>query len=536
MYCPDEHLSVADIVEATQVYAAFGAIALAPAPSATTAVVTSAAPSFESLLDRPGLAWMGQNTTHLEPPPEVVAALPESTRRREFQLYAPGPRLRGAARADRRRPRPGRGGAVMITDGAVGGLHHVCTALAAGLSRLITTDPGWPWQARFVGFAGVPVTAVPVYSPEQGYRLSADQLAEVIEPRSLIYLIDPLNPLGSSYGRDELAAIVDLARASDAMIVHDCTYRHFAAGHTLVAELYPEGTFTTYSFSKWLGLAGLRVGAVVGRPGLMERLTEVRPTRSAPASRPSGRRSPAWRSRGPGSAGCGPSTRANQQVVSDAVDRSGLGRVPGRAFAGQLRRRRHRRSGWTAERCARRCSTRTCSSGRARTSRRSSASASSRSAPRCRPTGRSGSRPPGPRWAPAGPGFREGRGAYRDIGLSARSTGRPPRWSWAPGRRRGAVPGRSWPSCALDLAAAAEPVINAYARAVRPGRAGEAAELEAEARAGRLRSGLHGVPVAVKDNMYLIRRADQQGLADQPDERASRPRRWWPGWSMRARW
>ena len=29
VYCPDEHLSVADIVEATQVYAAFAALALA---------------------------------------------------------------------------------------------------------------------------------------------------------------------------------------------------------------------------------------------------------------------------------------------------------------------------------------------------------------------------------------------------------------------------------------------------------------------------------------------------------------------------
>jgi acetylornithine deacetylase len=29
VYCPDEHLSTADIIEATQVYAAFGALALA---------------------------------------------------------------------------------------------------------------------------------------------------------------------------------------------------------------------------------------------------------------------------------------------------------------------------------------------------------------------------------------------------------------------------------------------------------------------------------------------------------------------------
>jgi aspartate/methionine/tyrosine aminotransferase len=97
----------------------------------------------------------------------------------------------------------------------------------------------------------------------------------VIEPRSLIYLIDPLNPLGSRYQRAELEAIVALARETQSLIVHDCTYRHFATGHSLVAELYPEGTFTTYSFSKWLGLAGMRLGAVIAEPQLLSSLTAV---------------------------------------------------------------------------------------------------------------------------------------------------------------------------------------------------------------------------------------------------------------------
>jgi aspartate/methionine/tyrosine aminotransferase len=225
---------------------------------------------FEALLKRPDLVWMGQNTTHLEPPPEVTQALLDSTRRREFQFYAPAlglAELRELIVADLGLP----GSTAMITDGAVGGLYHICTVLAPGLSRLITTDPGWPWPGRFVHLQGVPVTAVEVYSAEAGYKLTAAALAEVIEPGSLLYLIDPLNPLGSSYRRDELEAIVELARAHDAIVVHDCTYRHFADGHTLVAGLYPEGTLTTYSFSKWLGLAGLRLGAVVGRPELLGR-------------------------------------------------------------------------------------------------------------------------------------------------------------------------------------------------------------------------------------------------------------------------
>ena len=309
-----------------------------------------AAPSFEALLSRAGLAWMGQNTTHLEPPAEVIAALQDSTRRREFQLYAPAlgfERLRelilddlGLADTD---------AVAMITDGAVGGLYHVCTALAAGLSRLITTDPGWPWPARFVGLSGVPVTTIPVYASEQGYRLRADQLAEVIEPRSLIYLIDPLNPLGSCYGRDELAAIVELARASDSLIVHDCTYRHFARGHTLAAELYPEGTLTTYSFSKWLGLAGLRVGAVVGPPGLMGTLTGV-PSNPLGASIQAQRAAIAglevkdpWLSR------LRAVNAANQQTVSDAVTASGLGRVLVQPSHGNFLAVDITGSGWTAD-------------------------------------------------------------------------------------------------------------------------------------------------------------------------------------------
>ena len=288
--------------------------------------LATSAPSFEALLQRPGLAWMGQNTTHLEPPPEVTDALLDSTRRREFQFYAPAlgfAELRELIVDDLGLA----GSTAMITDGAVGGLHHLCTALAPRLSRLITTDPGWPWPGRFVELEGVPVTAVEVYSAEAGYKLSAAALAEVIEPGSLLYLIDPLNPLGSSYTRDELEAIVDVARAHDAIIVHDCTYRHFADAPTLVARLYPDATLTTYSFSKWLGLAGLRLGAVVGRPGLLDRLT-------ATPSNPLGANIQAQRAAIAGLKVKDPwlrrlrqVNRRNQQIVTEAVARSPVGHV-----------------------------------------------------------------------------------------------------------------------------------------------------------------------------------------------------------------
>lgn len=284
------------------------------------------APSFEALLSRPGLAWMGQNTTHLEPPPEVTEALLSSVQSREFQFYAPAlgfEELRQLIVEDLGLP----GAQAWITDGAVGGLHHICTALAGGISRVITTDPGWPWPGRFAGLEGIPVTTVDIYSDELGYTMQPCQLAEVLEPATLIYLIDPLNPLGSRYGREQLESIAALARETRSLIVHDCTYRHFATGHTLLAELYPEGTLTTYSFSKWLGLAGLRLGAVVAVPELLKRLTNV-PSNPLGASISAQRAAIAglkvkdhWLKL------LRETNSTNQDIVSEAVRASGLGSV-----------------------------------------------------------------------------------------------------------------------------------------------------------------------------------------------------------------
>lgn len=308
----------------------------------------SKAPSFEFLLERDDLVWMGQNTTHLPPAPEVLRALELSTARHEFQLYAPAPgfsRLRSLIVRDL-----GLAGMdAWVTDGAVAGLHHIVTALAPALSKVVTTDPGWPWPERFATVQGVPVSVLPVYSPEAGFKVLAEQLEAEVEANSLIYLIDPLNPLGSSYSRAELVEITSLARSRNAYVVHDCTYRHFAKGHTLAAELYPAGTFTTYSFSKWLGLAGLRLGAVVAEPSLLSRLTEV------PAN-PLGANITAQRAAIAGleirDRWLGELTRVNelnQRIVQDAIEASGLGRVLVRPSHGNFLAVEVTGSGWSAD-------------------------------------------------------------------------------------------------------------------------------------------------------------------------------------------
>ena len=233
---------------------------------------------FEELAARRGLIRMGQNTNHLPAHPEVKRAMIAAIEDEDFQAYAPPSGLEELRRliladfavddAD-----------ILITDGAVAGLYHACRHVLRPGGRMITTDPGWPWPEAFSRISGAEVTTLPVYRAEQGYKLSPGQLGEAVAEggAALIYLIDPLNPLGVGYSADEIGAFSRIAREAGAWLVHDCTYRHFAHDHTLAWRHYPEKTITTYSFSKWLGLAGLRLGGLMARPAVIEMLSDGQP-------------------------------------------------------------------------------------------------------------------------------------------------------------------------------------------------------------------------------------------------------------------
>ena len=233
---------------------------------------------FEELVARRGLIWMGQNTNHLPTHPDVKRAMIEAIEDEDYHAYAPPTGLEelrrliladfGVDDAD-----------VLITDGAIEGLYHACRHVMRPGERMIATDPGWPWPEAFSRLSGAEVVTLPIYRAEQDYKLTVGQLAGAVEEggAGLIYLIDPLNPLGVGYSADEVAAFARIARDAGAWLIHDCTYRHFAHDHTLAYRHYPEKTITTYSFSKWLGLAGLRLGGLMARPALIEMLSEGQP-------------------------------------------------------------------------------------------------------------------------------------------------------------------------------------------------------------------------------------------------------------------
>jgi aspartate/methionine/tyrosine aminotransferase len=232
---------------------------------------------FDHLVNTPGLRWMGQNTNHYTLDPTVRKAMVDCIENEDFHAYAPPLGLEelralvveelGLAQQT-----------CMITDGAVEGLYNVCRTFCGPGDSFVTTDPTWAWPMAFAKAAGAEVVQIPIYGKEYGFRLDPARLAEAVSGKTrMIYLVDPNNPIGTCCSTEEIKQIADIARKVGAILVHDCTYRDFAFDHTLAAIFYPEKTITVWSFSKWLGFAGLRVGALVGDPDIIEQLATAPP-------------------------------------------------------------------------------------------------------------------------------------------------------------------------------------------------------------------------------------------------------------------
>lgn len=276
---------------------------------------------FDRLVNTPGLRWMGQNTNHGTPHPAVIAAMEKCIRDEEFHIYAPPAGLE-ALRQGVVEDLGLTGQCALISDGAVASLYHICHTLLAPGDEFITTDPTWNWPMAFARSVGASVKQIPIYGEEYGYRLAPERLKAAITPKTkVIYVVDPNNPLGTACTAQEIAEIAAAAREAGAYLIHDCTYRHFAYEHHLAAAVYPERTLTIYSFSKWLGLAGMRVGAVVSTPEIIARLADA-PPNNLGSSILSQRAALAGLSiKAEWFPGILANQRANQKLIKDAVDR-----------------------------------------------------------------------------------------------------------------------------------------------------------------------------------------------------------------------
>jgi aspartate/methionine/tyrosine aminotransferase len=229
--------------------------------------------SWEDLALSRDILHMGHNCNQLEIDPAINEAMISSIRNNEYRNYTPPygfEELRDLIQKDLGLS----SASILVTQGATDAIYQIMSAVLRPGDQVIVSDPAWPHIANFGRGLGAEVVDVPIYGAEAGYKLRIDLVERYITPRTkMIAVIDPLNPLGSSYSETEIRDLCRLAEQSGAYFLHDSTYRDFAEGHHFPAVNYYDRAAVAVSLSKTCGFAGLRVGAAIASGELFSRLT-----------------------------------------------------------------------------------------------------------------------------------------------------------------------------------------------------------------------------------------------------------------------
>jgi histidinol-phosphate aminotransferase len=160
---------------------------------------------------------------------------------------------------------------VLLTNGVDEAIHLVCqTYLEPGDEALLVV-PTYSMYRIYASAAGAEVIGV---SAESQFRFPTETLMKRMGPRTrLIAIANPNNPTGAVAPRE---ALLQIARAApNAAVLVDEAYFEFY-GQTMVKrhrEL--SNLFVTRTFSKAYGLAGLRLGVLVGDAGQMQAIRQV---------------------------------------------------------------------------------------------------------------------------------------------------------------------------------------------------------------------------------------------------------------------
>ncbi len=221
---------------------------------------------------RDEIAWMSQNTNHIAPSNIINDAIEEGIKKKIYQWYPYSKGLFGLNELilDDLHLKEQRS---LLTSGGTEALYITIRALLGSGDEVIASDPSYFIIHKFIRLSGAIPVEIPIY--KDPWKIPVDEINERITSKTkMILLIDPLNPLGTGYSKEEVKAIAEIARDKKLYVLNDITYRDFSDEHHLAASYYPEGTITIYSVSKNCGLAGMRIGSLVSTPELMNTIAK----------------------------------------------------------------------------------------------------------------------------------------------------------------------------------------------------------------------------------------------------------------------
>ena len=155
---------------------------------------------------------------------------------------------------------------VLLTNGVDEAIHLLCQTYLGPADEALIVVPTYSMYRIYMMSAGARVNEIPA---GRNFTFPTDEVLRNIRPQTkLIAIANPNNPTGALVSQDELRQIASGAPSTAVLI--DEAYFEFC-GHTALDLLKGySNVFVARTFSKAYGLAGLRLGALIGNREQMD--------------------------------------------------------------------------------------------------------------------------------------------------------------------------------------------------------------------------------------------------------------------------
>ena len=158
---------------------------------------------------------------------------------------------------------------IRVYPGSSEPLHHGVAAFTSPQHPYVTADPGYEAGMHAAETVGARVVKVPL---ARDYAHDVRAMLAAAPDAGLFYVCTPNNPTGTLTSHSEIEYLV-ANKPKDSIVMVDEAYIHFAdATSALDLVKADKDVLVLRTFSKIYGMAGLRCGAVFGRPDLLEKL------------------------------------------------------------------------------------------------------------------------------------------------------------------------------------------------------------------------------------------------------------------------
>lgn len=169
---------------------------------------------------------------------------------------------------------------ILVTNGLTHASFAAFMAAVDPGDEVILLDPYYPQHIGKTELAGGKVVVASL-DKANDYAIDKAAIAAKITPATrMIVLINPANPTGRVYTREELQHVADLAIEHDLLVLSDEVYEYITYGgaqHISIASLpgMRARTITCFAFTKAYSMDGWRVGYLTADAALMPAILRI---------------------------------------------------------------------------------------------------------------------------------------------------------------------------------------------------------------------------------------------------------------------